>query len=90
MQSFWSPQLQRSKLAQDQAPGDISLSGVMWQNNPWGCIFMEMPRCMKYRNVELIPGILRSRCVDTVTAVAVFVEEFPRDFSSKRDGALQC
>ena len=40
---------------------------------------------MKYRNVELIPGILRSRCVDTVTALAVFVEEFLRDFTSKRD-----
>ena len=47
--------------------------------------------CMKYRNVKLILWILCSRCVDTVTAVAVFVEafQFLHDFTSKRDGALQ-
>ena len=78
--------VQRSMLAQDQAPVDISLSGVTLLNNLWGCMFMlitavvlgelqELPVLLKSLGSEHVVWILCSCFVSTcISFKGIFVQ----------------
>jgi len=79
--------VQRSMLAQDQAPVDISLSGVTLLNNLWGCMFMliaavvlgelqELPVLLKSLGSEHVIWILCSCFVGTcISFTGIFVQK---------------
>ena len=79
--------VQRSMLAQDQAPVDISLSGVTLLNNLWGCMFLlfaavvleklqELPVLLKSLGSEHVIWILCSCFVGTcISFTGIFVQK---------------
>ena len=79
--------VQRSMLAQDQAPVDISLSGVTLLNNLWGCMLMliaavvlgelqELPVLLTSLGSEHVIWILCSCFVGTcISFTGIFVQK---------------